>query len=232
MPTYLYCVIPAGCEPPAATRRGVDAAPVRQLDAAGVSAWVSDVAEASMTPSVARARAHDAVVRDAMARATPVPARFGQVLADDAALTAWLDERRESLVESLARVRGCVEMTVRILLAGRDTTTPGPAPRESGSAYLRWVRERQQARQSVTDQAEFLRQAVARAVEAAAVVREVIWATVAPGARSLEAAHLVPRDLIARHREVVRSAVERDNRMKVMLSGPWAPYTFCAAGHE
>jgi hypothetical protein len=210
----------------------VDAVPVRGLDAAGVSAWVSDIADTSLAPSVARARAHDDVVRDAMARATPVPARFGQVMADDAALARWLDERRGSLVESLARVQGCVEMTVRILLAGRETPTPGPAPRESGSAYLRWVRERQQSRQSVTDQAEFLRQGVAQAVEEAGVVREVRWATVAPGARSLEAAHLVPRDLIARHREVVRSAVERDNRMKVMLSGPWAPYTFCAAGHE
>jgi hypothetical protein len=207
----------------------VDAAPVRALDAAGVSAWVSDTPNASMSPSVARARVHDDVVRDAMARATPVPARFGQVLADDAALAQWIDERRESLVESLARVRGCVEMSVRILLAGHDAA-PGQAPRESGSAYLRWVRERQQTRQSVTDQAEFLRRGVARAVEEAGVVREVRWATVAPGARSLEAAHLVPRDLVARHREVVRSAVERDHRMKVMVSGPWAPYTFCAAG--
>ena len=231
MPTYLYCIIPAGCDPPAASRRGVDAAPVRALAAGGVTAWVSDVPNASMSPSVARARVHDEVVRDAMARATPVPARFGQVLFDDAALTRWIAERGESLAESLARVHGCVEMTVRILLAGHHGA-PGPAPRESGSAYLRWVRERQQARQSVTDQAEFLRRGVAHAVEEAAVVREVRWAAVAPGARSLEAAHLVPRELIARHREAVRSAVERDSRMKVMVSGPWAPYTFCAAGHE
>jgi hypothetical protein len=48
----------------------------------------------------------------------------------------------------------------------------------------------------------------------------------------LEAAHLVPRALVAKHKDVVRAAVERDHRMKVMLSGPWAPYTFCAAGHE
>ncbi|HXE60369.1 MAG TPA: GvpL/GvpF family gas vesicle protein [Gemmatimonadaceae bacterium] len=231
MPTYLYCVIPAGCDPPAASRVGVDAASVRSLDAAGMSAWVSSVADPSLTPSVARARAHDQVVRDAMARATPVPARFGQVLADDAALAQWIADRRQSLLDSLARVSGCVEMTVRILLASREAS-PGQAPRESGSAYMRWVRERQQARQSVTDQAEFLRTSVARAVEEAGVVREEKWAAVTPGARSLEAAHLVPRESIARHREVVRAAVERDHRMKVMLSGPWAPYTFCAAGHE
>ncbi|HKV52462.1 MAG TPA: GvpL/GvpF family gas vesicle protein [Gemmatimonadaceae bacterium] len=231
MPTYLYCVIPAGCDPPAASRRGVDAAPVRALDTAGVTAWVSTITETSMAPSVARARVHDEVVRDAMARATPVPARFGQVLANDAALAQWIAERREPLVGSLARVRGCVEMTVRILLAGHDASS-GAAPRESGSAYLRWVRDRQQARQSVTDQAEFLRSGVARAVEEAGVVREMKWTRAAPGARSVEAAHLVPRELISRHREVVRSSVERDNRMKVMVSGPWAPYTFCATGHE
>lgn len=231
MPTYLYCILPAGCDPPPASRRGVDAAPVRALDTAGMTAWVSDIAHASLSPSVARARAHDEVVRDAMAHATPVPARFGQLLADDAAFTRWIAERHDSIVESLERVRGCVEMTVRILLAGHNAA-PGPAPRESGSAYLRWVRERQQARQAVTDQAEFLRRGVARAVDEAGVVRDVRWATVAPGARSLEAAHLVPRELLSRHREVVRSTVERDKRMKVMLSGPWAPYTFCAAGHE
>ncbi|HEV2180546.1 MAG TPA: GvpL/GvpF family gas vesicle protein [Gemmatimonadaceae bacterium] len=231
MPTYLYCIIPAGYEPPAASRRGVDAAPVRELSASGLAAWVSDVPDPVMAPSVSRARAHDDVVRDAMARATPVPARFGQVLAGDHQVAALLGERHESLLESLERVRGCVEMTVRILLAGQ-TNAPGPAPRESGSAYLRWVRERQHVRQAVSDQAEFLRRGVARAVEEAGVVREIVWATVAPGARSLEAAHLVPRTLIARHRDVVRTTVERDHRMKVMLSGPWAPYTFCAAGHD
>lgn len=231
MPTYLYCVIPAGYDAPAASRRGVDAAPVRELPTGGLAAWVSHVPDMVVAPSVSRARAHDDVVRDAMARATPVPARFGQVLAGDADVAALLDERRESLLESLERVRGCVEMTVRILLAGHGDA-PGPAPRESGSAYLRWVRERQQVQQAVSDQAEFLRRGVARVVEEAGVVREIRWATVAPGARSLEAAHLVPRALIARHRDVVRTTVERDHHMKVMLSGPWAPYTFCAAGHE
>ena len=231
MPTYLYCVIPAGCEPPAASRRGVDAAPVRELCAGGLAAWVSDVPDRTIAPSVSRARAHDDVVRDAMARATPVPARFGQVLAGDPEAVALLGERRESLLESLERVRGCVEMTVRILLTGQ-TAVPGLAPRESGSAYLRWVRDRQQVRQAVSDQAEFLRTGVARAVEEAGVVRGIIWAAVAPGTRSLEAAHLVPRTLIARHREVVRTTVERDHRMHVMVSGPWAPYTFCAAEHE
>lgn len=231
MPTYLYCIIPAGYDPPDASRRGVDAAPVRELRTSGLAAWVSHVPDLVVVPSVSRARAHDDVVRDAMARATPVPARFGQVLAGDTEVAGLLDERRGSLLESLERVRGCVEMTVRVLLAGHGAA-PGPAPRESGSAYLRWVRERQQVQQAVSDQAEFLRRGLARVVEEAGVVREIRWATVAPGARSLEAAHLVPRALIARHREVVRTTVERDHHMKVMLSGPWAPYTFCGAGHE
>jgi len=230
MPTYLYCILPAGCEAPAASLVGVDAAPVREVRAGPTAAWVSDVPDAVIAPSVARARAHDAVVRDAMSRATPVPARFGQVLAADRDVAALLGQRTSELVASLERVRDCVEMTVRILLAAGPTT--GPAPRESGSAYLRWVRERQRARQSVTDQAEFLRGGVARAVEDAGVVREMLWARVAPGARSLEGAHLVPRALVARHRDVVRTAVERTYHTKVMLSGPWAPYTFCAPLHE
>lgn len=230
MPTYLYCIIPAGCEAPAASRRGVDAAAVREVCAGGLAAWVSDLPDQAVRPSVARARAHDDVVRDAMARATPVPARFGQVLAGDADVAALLDERHDALLESLERVHGCVEMTVRVLFPGHGGAR-GPAPRESGSAYLRWVRERQQVRQAVTDQAEFLRRGVARAVEEAGVVRDIVWATMAPGARSLESAHLVPRPLIARHREVVRTTVERDHHMKVMMSGPWAPYTFCAAVH-
>jgi len=231
MPTYLYCIIPAGCDPPDGSRRGVDDAPVRELSAKGLAAWVSDTPEMIVAPSVARARAHDNVVRDAMSRATPVPARFGQVLATDAAAADLLAQRRDSLLESLALVTGCVEMTVRILF-GSQRAGAGPAPRESGRAYLHWVRERQQARQSVADQAEFLRAALARAVEDAGVVREIRWARVAPGAQSVESAHLVPRTLLVRHRDVVRAAVERDHRMKVMLSGPWAPYTFCAASRE
>ena len=231
MPVYLYCAIPAATDPPPAALRGIDDRPVRALTAGAVAAWVSDVADRVVSPSIARARAHDAVVRSAMAGVTPVPARFGQVSPTNEQLSAWLGGRSEALLGALEAVRGCVEITLRILLADPGEAVEAP-PRESGVAYLRWLRDRQQTRQWVLDQAEFLRGRVARALEGQGVVRDAVWAAPAPSARSLEAAHLVPRDAVARHRAVVRGVIEAEHGFRLMLSGPWAPYTFCAALHD
>lgn len=237
MPVYLYCAIPAAGEaapaPPPALR-GVDGAPVRLLPAGPIAAWVSDVDEPVLAPTVARARAHDAVVRAALAAVTPVPARFGQIAADDGSLVSRLAGRREALVHALEHVHDCVEVDVRILLpAGAPAEQPAEPPRGSGTAYLRWLRERQQARQSNVDQAEFLRGRVAAvlAEEPVEVVRDAVWAPMGSDAQSVEVAHLVSRSMLARHRAIVRTVLEREGAMRVMLSGPWAPYTFCTTLH-
>ncbi|MGH7623764.1 MAG: GvpL/GvpF family gas vesicle protein [Gemmatimonadaceae bacterium] len=234
MPTYLYCVIPAGYEPPAATAVGVERAPVRALSSDELDAWVSTVPDASIPGTLANARAHDGVVRAAMSRATPVPARLGQVVAHDDDLRRWMRERQRALIQSSERVRGCVEMTVRVLMSGGDPAAGvrqgGEPPRDSGRAYLDWLRARQQALRDAERQARRLHEEIARLTSG--VIRETAGVSVHAVAPLLEVAHLVPRDLIARHRDIVHAVVEGRWGLRLMLTGPWAPYTFCTAASE
>jgi hypothetical protein len=234
MPTYLYCVIPAGHEPPAATAVGVELAPVRAVSCGELDAWVSTVPGTSIAGTLANARAHDAVVRVAMSRATPVPARLGQVVADDDDLRRWMREHAGVLIRSTERVRDCVEITLRVLLSEADAAAGerqgSEAPRDSGRAYLDWLRGRQLAQQDTERRARQLHEEIAR--QTRGVVRETAGVSVHAAVPLLEAAHLVPRGLIARHRDIVHAVVEERWGLRLMLTGPWAPYTFCTAANE
>jgi hypothetical protein len=121
MATYLYCLrsddhsVPAGLA-------GIDGAPVRSIHAARLIAWVSDVDGPSVGVTVERVRAHDAVCAASVGIGeTPLPIRFGQAFADDAAVVQAVVARRHALEPRLERVAGCVEMRV-VVTRGRDVT--------------------------------------------------------------------------------------------------------------
>ncbi|MBX6332184.1 MAG: GvpL/GvpF family gas vesicle protein [Gemmatimonadaceae bacterium] len=229
MTVYLYCLVASGHEP-APGLTGLGGAPVRVVSADGVDAWVSDLHDAGRA-TVAHARAHDAVVRAAMAQETPLPARFGQTFADDGALCRSLRERGSVLAERLARVRGAAEMTVRLLvepssaeaLASEQRSLSAAHP-STGRAYLALARARQEARAEAARRADFLQARLWQCV--AGVVREEARTPLVWPARSVTLSHLVARDALATYRLAVQRFVERELRQPVLLSGPWAPYSF------
>src|SRR5947208_3395408 len=113
MPIYLYCVVGADAPPPHATVRGIDHAAVRAIDAGPISAWVSDMNRTRIDPTLDRVRAHDAVNDAAVAGGTtPLPARFGQLFANERACRDALAPKAESLAERLRSIAGQVEMRV------------------------------------------------------------------------------------------------------------------------
>lgn len=118
MPIYLYCLARAGNDPPAGVS-GLDGLAVRGHTVGSLVAWVSEMAPGALAATVERARAHDSVVRRAMELGAPVPARFGQRFPDEAALARGVMEHHAELLSALERVRGAVEMTVRIAIGPR-----------------------------------------------------------------------------------------------------------------
>ena len=119
MATYLYCICGDGAEPPDGVA-GIDGAAVRALDAATLVAWVSTVADGMLAVTVDRLKAHDRVCAAALLQGeTPVPIRFGQSFADDAALVRGITDREATLRERLERVAGCVELRI-VVTRGRD----------------------------------------------------------------------------------------------------------------
>jgi hypothetical protein len=225
MSVYLYCLLTAGAEAPPGALRGVGGGAVRALDAGGIQAWVEDVDAQLVRASAEVARVHDAVIRVAMERETPLPARFGQLFPSDDALRESLGPRREALLAALERVAGMVEMSVRVLLA-EPASTKGEAALEarSGRSYLLAVKARHAAQERTQERAGFLQERVAEAVRG--VARAERRSSISASARSLGMSHLVPRDAVARYRTALRALSEGDPGLRLLISGPWAPYSF------
>jgi hypothetical protein len=230
MPVYLYCIVPAGVAPPRELA-GLDALPVRALDVGALSAWVSDFTDAHASSTLARARAHDLVVRAAMLQATPLPARFGQVLADDSALRETLAGREAGLRTALHRVRGAVEMNVNVLLDEGPADVPsvpamGAEEGSRGRAHMERLRARVHAETAMRRRADFLQDRIRHVV--APFVRAEVRLDFGPRSRSLPLAHLVPHEHLTQYRAALAALRDREPELKLMLSGPWAPYSFAS----
>ena len=228
MAIYLYCVLRATREPPP-NLAGIDGARVRAIDLGGLAAWVSDAEAMTVVPSPARARDHDRVVRAALEGQTPLPARFGQVVAGEDELRAALAERREVLEAALEKVDGSVEMTVRMLVpvprsAPLEQPTGGRQGAEGGRRYLEQVAAVQREERNVLARAEQIRDRVNSAV--GDLVCAQSFAGAVPGSSLATLSHLVPRDRIVAYRSALQTLREEDPALAIMVSGPWAPYSF------
>lgn len=141
-------------------------------------------------------------------------------------------------------------MTVRILLADvADLAEPRgssvePAPEAfaagggveasraagPGRAYMARLRERQQASAELQRKADFLRARVARAVDELTLGE--VCSPVMPGAQSFSVSHLVAREAVGQYRQAVDSLVKGEVALRLLVSGPWAPYSFTRIADE
>ncbi len=233
MGTYLYCLLPRGVAIVPDDLTGIGGAAVRAITAGNLVAWVSTT-DRVPEPGVELAKVHNDVVEAALAGdVTPLPARFGQVFADDAMCVADLGKRAASLTSALARVANMVEMGILIApatvdahraesdVAGIDASVPG-----AGRRYLAALREQERERKHWAD-------AVGRHIgsieaELGALVRGT--ARVEPR-RGVAAgvAHLVPRESVSRYREIVRGHTAPTD-FRLVIAGPRAPYSFADDG--
>ncbi|HJU66140.1 MAG TPA: GvpL/GvpF family gas vesicle protein [Gemmatimonadaceae bacterium] len=241
MPVYLYCLV-AESERPAVSIRGIDGAPVQTIGEGPLHAWVSTVETRLVTPSVERAQAHDGVVRAAMEDGTPVPARFGQTFDDEGSLLALLRDRGADVAAMLARVAGCVEMTVQLVLPPQDVAPaerdgeddrgerelPGSGP---GRVYLEGLARRQRIASDALRRAEFLQLRIAQAAKD--LIRESSPPTYTPSTHTVSLSHLIARQAVSRYRHVLHGLGERgDADSRAVISGPWAPYSFVELRHD
>ena len=214
---YLYALL--GATPEAGAGVGVYEEPLRIVEIGGLLALVGDVPEA-LPPSTATLTAQDAVLRRlAIGVDAVLPARFGTLLADDAALAEALVPRRGELAQALAQVAGCEQMTLRVW--GEQAA---PLAEATGTAHgpgARYLASRRRARQ--VPEVEALRHglgALIRAERAERHDRPPLLATVQ---------HLVPRGQSARYLAEVEAAAPRLHPWRVTVTGPWLPYAFSEA---
>ena len=210
---YAYAVSEPAALDPLPRRRAFGGAALRVAMAGDLAAAYSRHRTLRPRPTPEAMWTHERVVEALMERGPVLPMRFGTVVDDDEALTAMLRARRDELAAALERVRGRVELGLRVV-ADRPARE---ANARDGRAYvLARLDEYRRADRAAHD--------VHEPLAAFACESRVRQRTPAP--TLLAAAYLVERGDVARFRARVEEAAAVCPGVHVACTGPWPPYSF------
>ena len=225
MPLHLYCIVPAAHPVPGGCS-GVDSAHPFVLDAGGgLAVWASEHAT-PVTASVAAVRMHNDVVTAAMDRTvTPVPLRFGQSVPDRNAAVERVTADAARWHELLGRFAGRAEYGMRVMRDVYETEQDVRAGSvKSGTEYmaaLAWKRERAAERRS---EGERIAGEIATRLGAIAVDTRVDYPSTGPAVATM--AHLVAWTGAERYHDAARELREVLQDARLVVTGPWPPYSF------
>lgn len=222
MKLYVYCIVD-DLDTYDAETHGIAGATVRLLKIDELAVLVSDSAAEAVQVTPENALAHAAVARSILDRTTPLPFRFGTLITEQQ-LRSYVSTRKSALQTQLAHVRGCVEMSVKIIWELPKQDEPKQQHQLSGTAFLAEKR-----RQIAGDECR-----IAQATELSTWLHEKVKGltrdeqvtTRASEKLVLSAAHLVERDKFADYREKLAGARAERPDLHFLLSGPWPPYSF------
>jgi Gas vesicle synthesis protein GvpL/GvpF len=208
---YLYALTDAPATVP--DRPGVGGSRPAAEHLGGFDAIVSRVS-GTTAPTEEAILAHAEIVDQlAAANEAVLPARFGSVFADTAALREVVERRADELQVALDEVRGCVELGLRVLVPNGTAE----APASSGRDYMARRLAALQESERVADTVHAPLAALARVSERRLRVTPHLLLT---------AAYLVPRTQVDAFRTAL-AAVERVHpELTLACTGPWPPYSF------
>src|SRR5688572_10538769 len=137
---YVYAITDADCES-LSDVCGLDGRPALSRTLSNVAIVYGEVAGTPVEPSAENLWQHEAVVEAVMKRCEAVlPVRFGMTFGDERALEDTIARHGAVLATGLERVRGCVEMGVRVVsreAKEAEAISPNSAPADrSGRAYM------------------------------------------------------------------------------------------------
>src|ERR1043166_5133307 len=113
MKLYAYCLVEDVNALDANPLR-ITGAAVRLLQVDEFAVLVSNFDADTVAVTRENALDHAAVVRSVLDRTTPLPFRFGTLVTEQQ-LRSYISARKPALETNLARVRGCVEMSMKII---------------------------------------------------------------------------------------------------------------------
>ncbi len=236
---YVYCLsdeVTGGMIESAAGVAGAGSPQLIQYG--GIAAVVSRLEGERVRLTRENVFAHERVIGCVLMHTTPLPFRFGTVVGESQ-LEGYVDAQREFLLAQLARVRGSVEMSVKVIwnpgLVRREAVA-SPAAEESrapedqshaegrGTAFLAAKRREILGNEVLRSEAEatagWLNERLGDAV------REAVVRVRPTEALVVAAAHLVWRERVAEYQERLRAARMEREELHFLTSGPWPPYSF------
>lgn len=209
---YLYALT----EHPAVVPRthGIDETPLAAERVDGIEAVVGLVDREQVDASESAILAHARVVEE-LAEVNPavLPARFGRGYADADALRQAVGMRTGELHDALDRVRGCLELGVRVL--GEPASTE--ADSASGREYMLGRLDERRRAERLADELH---------APLAELAREATPSVGATPRLLLSASYLVEREALDRFRAGLARLERAHPGLTLACTGPWPPYSF------
>jgi hypothetical protein len=224
MKLYVYCFVEdLDAFPESLT--GIAGNQVRLLKVEDFSVLVSDFLDDTISINRHNVLAHAAVIQRVLARTTPLPFRFGTIVAEQE-LRNYVTAKRETLATKLQNIRGCIEMNAKVIWHG-DGVVAERLPDLKDRPGTTFLAEKRRE----------LLGGEARAAEAKKIVSwleqhvgEIVREERIEDGRTdkliLAAAHLVERSAVEQYRARLKAAREQRPELHFLVSGPWAPYSF------
>jgi hypothetical protein len=223
MKLYAYCLVE---DPDAfdASTRGISGATVRLLQIDELAVLVTDFNADTIAVTRENALDHAAVVRSVLDRTTPLPFRFGTLVTEQQ-LRSYISARKPALQTRFAHVRGCVEMSVKVIRELSDEIkTQSRDEITTGTSFLEERRREILGSEQKTAEAREIETWLHEQV--GGLIRDE-QVTIRPSEKLvLAAAHLVERDKIGQYKEKTAAARKNRPELHFLFSGPWPPYSF------
>ena len=231
MRVYAYCLSDEIEESEFEIVSGVAGAMTRLIEAEGIASVVSNFPENSIAVTRENVLAHERVVRHALRSSSLLPFRFGTVITD-ARLLDFISSQKSALSNQLERVRGSVEMSVKIAFPeeiNRDEALHGGSGDEeeaavSGTDYLKKKRREIFADEEVKGRVDEAARWLVERLQGAA--RDSVVTAHSYGSPLLAISFLVERERMNRYRDLLNRARRERPRLHFLTSGPWPPYSF------
>ncbi len=223
MKLYTYCLV-EDLDAFDATTRGISGGAVRSLQIDELAVLVTDFNADTVAVTRENALDHAAVVRSVLDLTTPLPFRFGTLVTEQQ-LRSYISARKPALQTRFAHVRGCVEMSVKIIREVSDEDkTEVRDEITSGTSFLEEKRRELLGTKQKTIEASKIETWLREQVDGLVRDEQV---TMRPSEKLvLAAAHLVERDKIPQYREKMTAARKNRRELHFLFSGPWPPYSF------
>jgi hypothetical protein len=233
MSLYVYCLGEDFATAALEGVTGVQGAATRVITCGAVDVVISDTGSERVDVTRENVIAHEEVIKRVLARTTPLPCRFGTIVtADD--LQKYVDVHIAKLMSLVERVRGTVEMNIKVIWDKEAITGTASAAGASGNtsaeslspgrAFLlakqREISGDETLKKSAEEIAFWLKNSLND------LTRETSLSVQPAEAIVIKAAHLVERSNVDMYRERVRLIRNQRTSLRFMTSGPWPPYSF------
>jgi hypothetical protein len=216
---YAYGICEATAAMPPPQGRGLGGAKLRTLQSGAIAAIYSRHRSLRARPEANQVLTHERVLEQIMARGPVVPLRFGTQLQREEQLAVVLARRGTELLQTIDRVRGRVELGIRVIPEWIKETNRDGAAVGGREMLIARVGEHRRALRVAREL-----HAPLAAIAAASTMQEYPR----PPA-ILVASYLVDADRVAAFRRQAKQLAASQNKMRVLITGPWPPYSFAAA---